>query len=110
MDRGPPLFYDLGLIENMSYFIAPDTGKEYDLFGKGGTARAAVELGVPFLGSIPINVAIRVSGDSGNPEAVFDEDAQGVGTAVARTVEALAAQIALRNAARPLRIPLNVLR
>ena len=45
----------LGLIENMSYFIAPDTGKEYDLFGKGGTEKAARRLGVPFLGPIPIN-------------------------------------------------------
>jgi hypothetical protein len=49
----------LGFVENMSYFIAPDTGKEYDLFGKGGVAKAAERLGVPFLGSVPINVSIR---------------------------------------------------
>ncbi|HQA43735.1 MAG TPA: Mrp/NBP35 family ATP-binding protein, partial [Phycisphaerae bacterium] len=53
----------LGIVENMSYFIAPDTGKEYDLFGKGGAEKAAARLKVPFLGSIPINVAIRKSGD-----------------------------------------------
>ncbi|MCL2329971.1 MAG: Mrp/NBP35 family ATP-binding protein [Phycisphaerae bacterium] len=63
----------LGVVENMSYFIAPDTGKEYDLFGKGGAAKAAVKLDVPFLGSIPINVSIRLSGDQGTPATLFDD-------------------------------------
>ncbi len=98
----------IGLVENMSYFIAPDTGKEYDLFGKGGAEKAAAKLKVPFLGSIPINIAIRVSGDAGNPETVFEQSPQGVGEAVTRVVEALAAQISIRNAHRPAPVELHV--
>ncbi|GMU22583.1 MAG: iron-sulfur cluster carrier protein [Phycisphaerae bacterium] len=90
----------LGVVENMSYFIAPDTGKEYDLFGRGGAQRAAADLKVPFLGSIPINVAIRVSGDQGNPQTVFNDSPEGVGQAVTKVVENLAGQISVRNAAK----------
>lgn len=88
----------LGMIENMSYFIAPDTGREYDLFGKGGAEVAAQELGVPFLGSIPINVAIRVAGDEGTPDSLFRGDSQGVGDALKQVVEALAARVSIRAA------------
>jgi len=88
----------LGMIENMSYFVAPDTGREYDLFGKGGAEIAASQLGVPFLGSIPINVAIRMACDDGTPDCLFADDPQGVGDAVTRVVEALAARISLRSA------------
>ena len=49
----------LGLIENMSYFIAPDTGNRYDIFGSGGAEQAATSLGLPFLGAIPIVMSIR---------------------------------------------------
>ncbi|MGQ9652017.1 MAG: Mrp/NBP35 family ATP-binding protein [Phycisphaerae bacterium] len=91
----------LGMIENMSYFIAPDTGREYDLFGKGGAEAAARQLGVPFLGSIPINVAIRVTGDDGTPDSLFANNPQGVGEAVTRVVEALAARVSLRSALKP---------
>ena len=87
----------LGFVENMSYFIAPDTGKEYDLFGKGGVAKAAERLGVPFLGSVPINVSIRVSGDAGTPAAIFEENPQGVGEAVMAMVRSLAGQISVHN-------------
>ena len=61
----------LGLIENMSYFIAPDTKKRYDIFGSGGGERVSKELKVPFLGGIPINPQIREGGDKGIP-IVFD--------------------------------------
>ncbi len=98
----------LGIVENMSYFIAPDTGKEYDLFGKGGAERAAQRLNVPFLGAIPINVAIRVSGDRGHPAAVFDEDPQGVGRAVTSVVEALAGQISVKNLQQAPPLELNI--
>src|SRR5262249_27741790 len=61
----------LGVVENMSYFIAPDTGNEYDLFGRGGAEKAARRVNVPFLGAIPINLSIRISGDSGRPGDLF---------------------------------------
>jgi ATP-binding protein involved in chromosome partitioning len=98
----------LGIVENMSYFIAPDTGQEYDLFGKGGAEKAAARLRVPFLGSIPINVAIRVSGDAGSPEEVFEKDPQGVGAAVQKVVENLAGQISIRSELRPSPVELNI--
>lgn len=60
-----------GIVENMSYFIAPDTGNRYDIFGTGGGEKLSQELGVPFLGGIPIDQRIRVSGDKGLP-VVFD--------------------------------------
>jgi ATP-binding protein involved in chromosome partitioning len=61
----------LGIIENMSYFIAPDTGKRYDIFGAGGGERVSNELEVPFLGGMPIDTRIREGGDKGVP-IVFD--------------------------------------
>jgi len=62
----------LGVIENMSYFIAPDTGKKYDIFGIGGGSNLAKELNVPFLGGLPIDSKIRQGGDKGVP-IVYDE-------------------------------------
>jgi len=55
----------LGMIENMSGFICPDCQKRYDIFGSGGARREAEQLNVPFLGEIPINMQIRLHGDSG---------------------------------------------
>ncbi|MBN8626515.1 MAG: Mrp/NBP35 family ATP-binding protein [Planctomycetes bacterium] len=55
----------LGMVENMSYFLCPDNGKRYDIFGTGGAKRKAEELKVPFLGEVPINIQIRVNGDEG---------------------------------------------
>jgi ATP-binding protein involved in chromosome partitioning len=57
----------LGLIENMSYFLAPDTGARYDIFGHGGAASAAARLDLPFLGEIPLHMSIRETSDSGQP-------------------------------------------
>jgi ATP-binding protein involved in chromosome partitioning len=63
----------LGMVENMSYFLCPDNGKRYDIFGHGGAKRRAAELDVPFLGEVPINVKIRVNGDEGRAERTFDD-------------------------------------
>lgn len=46
----------LGIVENMSYFIAPDTGTRYDIFGHGGARREAERLNVPFLGEVPLHM------------------------------------------------------
>lgn len=56
-----------GIVENMSYFIAPDTGNKYDIFGSGGGENLAKELHTSFLGGIPIDPRIREGGDSGKP-------------------------------------------
>ncbi len=62
----------LGIVENMSYFVAPDTGKRYDIFGHGGARREAERLGVPFLGEVPLEMQIRETSDSGQPVTVSD--------------------------------------
>ncbi|MBP0614370.1 Mrp/NBP35 family ATP-binding protein [Jiella mangrovi] len=64
----------LGIVENMSYFIAPDTGNRYDIFGHGGARDEAERLGVPFLGEVPIEMAIRESSDAGRPVVATDPD------------------------------------
>ncbi|MGO7668116.1 P-loop NTPase, partial [Rhizobium ruizarguesonis] len=57
----------LGIVENMSYFIAPDTGTRYDIFGQGGARKEAERIGVPFLGEVPRTVNIRETSDAGTP-------------------------------------------
>ncbi len=57
----------LGIIENMSYFLCPNDGNRYDIFGKGGGKRESDRLGVPLLGEIPLEISVRESGDSGRP-------------------------------------------
>ena len=67
----------LGIVENMSYFIAPDTGKRYDIFGHGGARREAERLGVPFLGEVPLEMEIRETSDAGEPVVVSKPDGAG---------------------------------
>jgi ATP-binding protein involved in chromosome partitioning len=57
----------LGLIENMSYFVCPNDGNRYAIFGSGGGEREAARLGVPLLARIPLEMGIRESGDRGRP-------------------------------------------
>ncbi|MBO6900485.1 MAG: Mrp/NBP35 family ATP-binding protein [Rhizobiaceae bacterium] len=64
----------LGIVENMSYFIAPDTGARYDIFGNGGARRDAERLGVPFLGEVPLTMNIRERSDSGEPVVASEPD------------------------------------
>ncbi|MDX8521536.1 Mrp/NBP35 family ATP-binding protein [Mesorhizobium dulcispinae] len=64
----------LGIVENMSYFLAPDTGKRYDIFGHGGARREAERLGVTFLGEVPLEMGIRESSDAGAPVVVAKPD------------------------------------
>jgi ATP-binding protein involved in chromosome partitioning len=64
----------LGIIENMSYFVAPDTGKRYDIFGHGGARAEAERLGVPFLGEIPLDIRIRETSDEGKPIVVAEPE------------------------------------
>ncbi len=62
----------LGIVENMSYFLCPHCGTRSDIFGHGGARHEAERLGVPFLGEIPLELAIRETSDSGNPIVASD--------------------------------------
>jgi ATP-binding protein involved in chromosome partitioning len=64
----------LGIVENMSYFVAPDTGTRYDIFGAGGGQRLAETYGVPFLGAVPLGLEVREGGDRGVPVVVGQPD------------------------------------
>ena len=68
----------LGIIENMSGFICPHCGKRTDLFKTGGGERAAKQMGVPFLGRIPIEPEIVLSGDEGRPFVWEQRNSQAV--------------------------------
>jgi ATP-binding protein involved in chromosome partitioning len=57
----------LGIVENMSTFVCPHCGTRSDIFGHGGARREAERLGVPFLGEVPLDIAIREKSDAGSP-------------------------------------------
>ncbi len=64
----------LGVVENMSYFLCPHCGERTDIFSHGGAQKMAEKYEVPFLGEIPLDVAIRVGGDTGKPVTVTNPD------------------------------------
>jgi ATP-binding protein involved in chromosome partitioning len=90
----------LGLIENMSYFVAPDTKKRYDIFGTGGGEKVSNELRVPFLGGIPINPQIREGGDKGIP-IVFDIPESDEAEIITEISRKLTEQVNIRNSKAP---------
>lgn len=79
----------LGVIENMSYFIAPDTGHRYDIFGHGGGAEMAKKVGVEFLGEVPLEPEVRLGGDEGTPIVVRVPE-----SAAAQAIRAVARKVA----------------
>ncbi len=80
-----------GMVENMSYFVAPDTGVRYDIFGHGGAQRAAEDLGIDFLGEVPIEPSIREGADLGEPILVRAPD-----SVSAKAFEQIAGKVAAR--------------
>ncbi|MBV8575828.1 MAG: Mrp/NBP35 family ATP-binding protein [Acetobacteraceae bacterium] len=64
----------LGIVENMSYFSCPHCGTRSDIFGHGGARHEAERLGVPFLGEVPLHIAIRETSDAGTPVVVSEPD------------------------------------
>lgn len=85
----------LGVVENMSTFIADDLDppREYDLFGRGGAEQMAQRLGLPFLGAVPLTIALRKHSDAGEPTRNFERDSAGRETTLSRALEALAANL-----------------
>ena len=90
--RGIKMFRDvqvpvLGIVENMSWFACPDCGSRHDIFGQGGGAEVAAQFGIPLLGEIPIDPAIRKGGDAGAPAVEVE------GSATREAFLALAAKV-----------------
>ena len=98
----------LGIVENMSYFACPACGHESDIFGHGGGERMAADLGVPFLGRVPIYQPIREGSDKGVPLLIGDPDSPAA-HAFVEVAERAAAQVSIASYSRPT-IPLTVVR
>lgn len=85
----------IGVIENMSYFIPPDMpDKRYDIFGSGGGSSFADEMGVPFLGEVPLGIEVREAGDAGVPVVVSDPESPQA-LAFRKTAEEVARQVSI---------------
>jgi ATP-binding protein involved in chromosome partitioning len=99
----------LGIIENMSYFACPNCAYEADIFGHGGGEQMAADLGVPFIGRIPIYQPIREGSDSGVPLMISEPDSPAA-RAFMGAAERMAAQISVASYNRPTTIPLTIVR
>ena len=64
----------LGVVENMSGFVCPHCGEQVDIFGRGGGRRMAEAMNVPFLGEVPLEVAVREQGDTGRLAVIHAPD------------------------------------
>lgn len=84
----------LGIVENMAYFVAPDTGTRYDIFGSGAAAGLGERLGVPLLGQIPLGMSIRAAGDQGTP-AVLGTEADAYADVFQGIAQRLAARVSI---------------
>jgi ATP-binding protein involved in chromosome partitioning len=85
-----------GLIENMSYFICPHCGDRTDIFGHGGGEVMADELGIDFLGEIPLQADVRAASDSGVPTVESSPDSP-VGQAFAAIAQKVAAKTSVQH-------------
>ena len=86
----------LGLVENMSWFVCGDCGKEHFIFDHGKAERAAQRLGVPYLGAVPLEGSIREEADAGTPVVVSRPDTAGA-QALRKVASALAARISVQS-------------
>ncbi|HEX6926171.1 MAG TPA: Mrp/NBP35 family ATP-binding protein [Longimicrobiaceae bacterium] len=85
----------LGVVENMAGFVCPCCGTEYDLFGRGGGEELARVAEVPFLGRIPLEMAVREGGDTGHPTVLASPD-----SAAGRALREIADRVASALEAR----------
>jgi ATP-binding protein involved in chromosome partitioning len=96
----------LGVVENMSHFIC-DHGTAYDIFGRGGAKTMAQQMGLPFLGELPIHTSLRQNSDAGTPFANFAENSPSRQPLLAMA-DLLDKQVAVRMATRPAARPINL--
>jgi ATP-binding protein involved in chromosome partitioning len=87
----------IGIVENMSYFMAPDTGARYDIFGSGGAQRLADRLDVPLLGQVPLGMSVRSGGDEGRP-AVTNNAADAYADVFRQVARQVAARVSVMAA------------
>jgi ATP-binding protein involved in chromosome partitioning len=85
----------LGIVENMSYYICPHCNSRDHIFGEGGARRAAAELEIPFLGEVPLDLAIRQQSDAGAPIVVAQPNSESAKT-LREISRKVAAQVSIR--------------
>jgi len=90
----------LGLVENMSTFVCPHCGQPSNIFGHGGARAEAARLGVPFLGEVPLTLAIRETSDEGRPVVATDPSSAGAAAFREIAARALAELERSKGAAR----------
>ncbi|RMG10495.1 MAG: ATP-binding protein [Planctomycetota bacterium] len=96
----------LGLVENMAYHACSACGHADDIFGRRGGQDAAEEWGLPFLGSLPLDTRVRVSGDEGRPLLAGDEPSP-LADALWGVIDRLTAVLAARVRSRPRSLPIT---
>jgi ATP-binding protein involved in chromosome partitioning len=80
----------LGIVENMAGYVCPHCGEGSDPFGSGGAEAAAAEIGIPFLGRLPLSAVVRAASDAGHPPAAGEgPEAAAFADLAARVAEAL---------------------
>ncbi len=89
----------LGIVENMSYFVAPDTGNTYDIFGRGGSRKLGEQF--PLLGEVPIDLEVRKDADAGIP-AVIAHPNSVAAQALVQIARNLAGKISIRTMSQSL--------
>jgi len=97
----------LGVVENMSYLELPD-GTRMDIFGNGGGKRMAQESGVPFIGTIPMDPAVRVGGDDGIPIVVSAPESASA-RALVSVAQDIAAKLSIAAFQGSSGIPINII-
>lgn len=110
--RGLEMFRQLnvpvfGVVENMSYLELPD-GTRMDVFGTGGGERLARESGVPFIGAVPMDPAVREGGDKGEPVVVSHPESP-VAQALKNVAKDLAAKVSVAAVQQNDFIPINMI-
>ncbi|MBL8878966.1 MAG: Mrp/NBP35 family ATP-binding protein [Phycisphaerales bacterium] len=98
----------IGIVENMSYYVCPHCGKRDEIFSHGGAGRTAMELGIPMLGEIPLNIGIRVEGDAGSPSRAFTHADPAVRAALEAFCKRLHDEVQRRGASRTPLPQLNI--
>ena len=91
----------LGIVENMSYYICPHCDSRDYIFGEGGGKRAAAELGIPFFGEVPLDVAIRKQSDLGSPIVVAMPDSPSA-KVLREIAQKVAQQVSIRSFEAPI--------
>jgi ATP-binding protein involved in chromosome partitioning len=91
----------VGVVENMSGFTDPETGRRFDLFSSGGGQRLAEELGVPLLGSVPLQPGLAELADQGQPALIAQPDSPAAGA-----LRAIAEQLQQKTAGQPAALPI----